>query len=311
MINKIYTNTDIQALTKEITKTIGKNAQVGIDLLFNWLELDNPPPQFFKAWINSLYGKSLVNGSVLDELKEKIVQKEKFDIIKMMINFEMYTMSDFFLSAMNNQKLEVLEYLINEKDLFIRPNIKTELYINCYKVSSPEFFYQAEKLLDDNYINLKQRKNRPVHNFEYILGAIIESGQFEYIDYFEKKHQIIFKNEGIKNYSDYWQGSLNQNFLTLPIQTQCNFIQFFNELEREKSNKSIVKTYLHFRTNENIKIMFQVLDKLIDNKMIKMSELKQIKGLDNVVALYEPHFEQQKLNTAIIEPNKKERKLKL
>lgn len=313
-INPLFQNHNLKSLKQELGQIITEKPELALKLIYDWLDLDEPPAEFFKAWLNVIYGKNIIQTEDFAAFKKAIIDREKLSVITMMITFQILQIEDMSILTIDNKNINVLNFLINGESFFINPSIKENIYTHCYTINSPQFFYEAEKMLSEHDITLAQSKNRIAYHYESIIDAIMFSGQFEYIHYFENKYNMNFKNEGLKDYFSYWDRHLTTGlFFTFDPDTQAKFINFFIQADKNRENTYLIKNYIDHYKNENKEIMAQTVDKLIERQIISLEELKEIARIDKFLTFYETYCEKKLLNQTLsnVSTPRSEKKLKL
>lgn len=313
MIDKaIYTIKNIKELRKEIKEFIDYTPENAEKLLNGWVKLKNPPPNFFKAFWLEMQEQSVWEEEETKKFQEKLLNENKINIIQMLLGFQVFELEEFYYTSLKTSNLKMLEALIQEDKFFLTPTKAEEIYFYCYSSKNPAFFYQAEKLLRDNdiYFENSNLYSIPVSR---ILSLILDSEQFEYIDYFKQITQVELKTMSLERFYSFWESSLRHGeFYDMKPLTQCQFIDFTIQNQTKYKAEDVVETYITsgFRREQKDSVV-KTFALLVDNKIIDLNFIKDkmnFKHKEELLMMYEKY----QLEQTVIDTEKSStKKLKL
>jgi polyhydroxyalkanoate synthesis regulator phasin len=318
MDESFYQKANTEAYTEEIAKLIkNKKERVG-EFVQDWLKLETPYFDFIKAVCNL---NTNDKPAFFDLLTKEIIQQEKVELIAPLLTFQIQDIIGFINKAIDYEKLNVLDYLLNEESFFIPSREKYEIYSYIWKSDNKEFVYEAEKLLTKNNITIDKRIFENEEKVNNLVSSIILSNQFEYILFIENKLNTQLEKKNIYNYDGYWERNLkDKSFYYLDTQTQSNFLDLFMKMDKQRDPLKILRKYFVLKNHNKAKpvdneVFLEVFDNLINKGSLELEECQKyldVCDYKNFFQDYEAYQEKKHLNKIVnVIEKESDKKLKI
>jgi hypothetical protein len=245
MDKKIYSKKNVNELKNELLEYIDYIPENAEKLIDGWLKLKNPPMAFFKAFWLAVYEEGLWGDEEEIAFRTKLVESNKFNVIDMMISFQLFEIEDFYYTSINSASMSTLNYLIHEEKFFLTPEKAADIYLHSFTTKNTEFFYQVQELFTQHTIFLEDPEPISNYNIEKILTLILESGQSEYVKYIDQKFNLNLEEVVLINFFGPWEKHLrNGLFFKLDTENQVNFINLVAQVEKRYKKEDIIETYV-------------------------------------------------------------------
>lgn len=307
-MNQIYYKPNTPKLRKEIYELIAYKPEKVESLLTGWFELDPMPMDFFKSFWLSTFNQGVHQQKILESLKDKAIEFEKFDLIKTFLTMQLVKWQEMYQASIDRSNLNVVKFLVEDENFIYNPKDIDAICVYSYRSPDIHFVNKVNQLLTQNHIKIENYSYINHSTVEHLMNAIFQSGKSDYIELAQTNLNFKFSSTINAPVNSLYK-SFREKFYTFSIPDQASFLSFYmsNQQSKKQQDFGIILEYIkENKSAKNLPIMAQVVSQLIDNKIISKNQLygEIVPDEHNFYGFYQIFNEKKQLEANIIAEKK-------